>query len=564
MTFLPVFSRVFAALLLLAASQPARAEPAKRHMIVTAEREASDIGREILRQGGSAVDAAIAAQLVLTLIEPQSSGVGGGAYMLVSAKDGLHAYDGREAAPASARPDMFLGKDGKPRGMRDVAPGGLGVGVPGTIAMLAMAHKAHGKLGWEKLFAPAIRLADQGYAVPSRLSKALKENPRFAAMPDLAAHFFPGGKPVETGTVLRNPDYAETLRAVAAKGPDAFYKGAIARKIADAVRNAPQNPAVMTEADLQSYNAIEREALCGTYRTYRVCGVPPSTSGGTTVLEILGLLERFPSSDLKPGSLSAVHLITEAERLAYADRARWLGDPAFVSPPVAGILDAKYLSARSAKIDPLKSMGVAEAGEPAMKAGMLRFAPQPSQPSYGTSHLSVVDESGQVVALTMSVQLGFGAQIMAGGFILNNELTDFSFVPEIDGRPVANAAQPGKRPLSSMSPTIVFDRHGKFFASLGSPGGRQIIAFVAQALVSLIDGQSSMQEAADAPRHVNLNGPTTLEEKTPLETLKPELERMGHTVRMSDFESGVNGIKRVSGGYEGGADPRRTGVALGD
>jgi gamma-glutamyltranspeptidase/glutathione hydrolase len=292
--------------------------------------------------------------------------------------------------------------------------------------------------------------------------------------------------------------------------------------------------------------------------------VPPSTSGGTTVLEILGLLKRFPSSELKPSSLSAVHLISEAERLAYADRARWLGDPAFVSPPVAGILDANYLAARSAKIDPLKSMGFAEAGQPSMKSGMLRFAPQPRQASYGTSHLSAVDESGQVVSLTMSVQLGFGAQIMAGGFILNNELTDFSFVPAVGGRPVANAAQPGKRPLSSMSPTIVFDKDGKFFASLGSPGGRQIIAYVAQALVSLIDGQLSMQQAADVPRHVNTNGPTLIEERTSLETLRAELERMGHTVRVVPFDSGLNGIRRVSGGYEGGADPRRTGIALGD
>jgi len=555
----------FAALsIFVASSGPGYAAQAKRHMIVTAEKEASEAGLAMLRQGGSAVDAAIAAQLVLTLIEPQSSGIGGGAYMLVSAKDGMHAYDGREMAPQSAKPGMFLGTDGNPRGFRDVARGGLAVGVPGTLAMMEMAHKAHGKLAWKKLFAPAIALSEKGFAVPQRLARDLKERPQYAEMPDMKAHYFIGGKAVEAGTMLRNHEFAATLRAAADRGSDGFYKGAVAQKIAAAVSTATINPTALTLSDLESYRPHRREALCGVYRAYRVCGVPPSTSGGTTVLEILGLLERFPSENLKPGTLSTVHLVSEASRLAYADRARWIGDPDFVTVPVSGLLDASYLKARSQLIDPLKSMGTAKAGEPPMKQGMLRFAPQPAQPSFGTSHLSVVDEAGTVVSMTMSVQTAFGAQIMAGGFILNNELTDFSFVPEIEGRPVANAPAPGKRPLSSMSPTIVFDPEGNFFASLGSPGGRQIIAYVAQALVSLIDGKLSMQEASAAPRHVTTNGPTLIETGTPLEALKPDLERIGHRVTVQPFDSGLNGIRRVAGAYEGGADPRRSGLALGD
>ncbi len=553
---------------------PARAAPparpaaaiAARHMIVAAEPDAAEAGLAMLRAGGSAVDAAIAAQMVLNLEEPQSSGVGGGAYLIVADGTRLHAYDGRETAPASARPDMFLDAQGHARRHFDVVPGGLSVGVPGDVRMLAMAHAAHGKLAWAKLFEPAIRLAEQGFKVPQRLAAELAQGgPRLAAMPGIQAMFLhPDGTPVKAGEIWRNEKLARTFRQIAEGGPDALYKGEIAGEIADAVTHAPVNPTVMTTADIAGYQPKERTPICGLYRAYRVCSVPPSTSGGATVLEILGLLQNFPAGQLQPGTLSAVHLISEASRLAYADRDKWLGDPDFVAVPLPGLLDHAYLDTRSRLIDPMRAMGMAEAGTPMQKAELPLFAPMPPQIEHGTSHLAAVDDRGEVISMTTSIEAGFGAEISAGGFLLNNELTDFSFEPTIDGKPVANAPAPGKRPLSSMSPTIVFAPDGQFFATVGSPGGQQIIAYVAQALINLIDGRLSMADTAAAPRHVNLNGATVIERGTALEKFTPALTQMGHQVRAVPFDSGVNGIRRVNGGYEGGADPRREGVALGD
>ncbi|HMI95542.1 MAG TPA: gamma-glutamyltransferase [Micropepsaceae bacterium] len=550
-----------------AAPTPRAAPLAQHHLIVAAEPAAAEAGLAMLRNGGSAVDAAIAAQLVLTLVEPQSSGIGGGAYLIVSDGTAVHAYDGRETAPASARPDMFLDAQGKARRHNDAVPGGLSVGVPGVVRMLAMAHAAHGKLAWAKLFEPAIRLAEQGFVVPPRLALELAQGgPGLAAMPDIRANFFnPDGTPIKAGQTWRNPKFAQSLRRIADGGPYAFYAGSIADEITAAVTKAPVNAAVMTRADLANYRPKERAPLCGAYRAYRICSLPPSTSGGTSVLQILGLLQRFSSAELQPVTLSSVHLMSEASRLAYADRARWLGDADFVAVPLQGLLDRAYLDTRSRLIDPMHAMGIAPAGAPLMQKGEIPdYAPMPPQIERGTSHLAVVDDSGEVVSMTMSIEAAFGAQIAAGGFLLNNELTDFSFEPVIDGKPVANAPAPGKRPLSAMSPVIVFGPDGKFFAALGSPGGGQIIAYVAQAVVNLIDGQLAMQAAAAAPRHVNLNGATLIEKGTPLEMFAPALAAMGHQMRVIPFDSGVNGIRRVNGGYEGGADPRREGVALGD
>jgi len=544
----------------------AHAQAAQRHMIVAAERDAAEAGRAILRAGGSAVDAAIAAQLVLTLVEPQSSGIGGGAYIVVSDGERLAAYDGRETAPASAGPNMYLGADGRPRGFGEVRFGGISVGVPGTVAVMAMAHQAHGRLAWSRLFEPAIELAERGFSVPERLADGLEQaRERFAAFPDMRENFYhPDGSPYRAGETMRNPAYAAALRRIAAAGPDAFYRGDIAGEIAAAVMSAPVNPVAFTRADLAGYEPKQYPALCGYYRAYRLCSAPPSTSGGVTVLQILGVLQRFPSELLAPGTASSVHLISEASRLAYADRDRWLGDPDFIEVPAAGLLDSGYLNLRAALIRTDRAMGMAEAGMPHGQRGLLDYAPMPQQPSFGTSHLAAVDGRGQVVSMTMTIQAAFGAAIIAGGFILNNELTDFSFQPTARGRPVANAAAAGKRPLSSMSPFIVFAPDGQFYAALGSPGGRQIIAYVAQGLSALIDGDLSMSRAAANPRHVNLNGPTVLEEGTPLEDIAPALTAMGHQIRLDGFDSGVNGIRRVAGGYEGGADPRRSGVALGD
>ncbi len=542
------------------------AEPiAKHHMIAAANPYAAQAGRQMMRAGGSAVDAAIAAQLVLTLVEPESSGIGGGDFMMVfdPRTKKVVSYDGRETAPASATPDMFLDATGKPRGHFDVVPGGLSTGVPGVIAMFDMAHRKYGRLPWAKLFVPAIKLAQNGFPVGRKLAATLRAFPQLAGMPDIKRYFYKtDGTPLAQGEILKNPELAATLRVIAKRGPKAFYRGTIAQHIVDAVQHAPVNPGGMTLADLASYHAVERPAVCGEYRTYRLCSMGPPSSGGVAVLQILGMLERFPATQLQPNSLSGVHLFTQASRLAFADRAMYLGDPDVVNVPVAGLLDKSYLAQRSTLIDPTKDMGMAVAGTPPQKHA--NFAPQKSQQLPGTSHLSVVDDRGQVVAMTMTVEFVFGSEIMANGFFLNNELTDFSFDPARDGKPVANAPAPGKRPMSAMSPTIVFGPDGKFVIATGSPGGPAIIDFVAQSLIDMIDGGMTAREAVAAPHMLNLNSPTILEKDTALGSLSAPLTAMGHTVSARELESGLHIVQRVHGGYVGGADPRRDGVALGD
>ena len=519
----------------------------------------------MMREGGSAVDAAIAAQLVLTLVEPESSGIGGGDFMMVyDPKDKfVTSFDGRETAPASATPGMFLDPSGKPRDHFSAIPGGLSTGVPGVIAMFQMAHMKYGRLPWAKLFEPAIKLAANGFPVGRKLAATLRAFPQLAGMPDIKRYFYKAdGTPLAQGEILRNPELARTLRLIAKGGPKAFYTGEIAQHIVDAVQHAPVNPGGMTLADLASYRAVERPAVCGAYRAYRLCSMGPPSSGGVAVLQILGMLERFPQSQLQPNTLSEVHLFTQASRLAFADRAMFLADPDVVHVPVAGLLDKGYLAQRSALIDPSKDMGTAIAGEPPQKHA--EFSPQRTQQLPGTSHLSVVDDRGEVVSMTMTVEFVFGSEIMANGFFLNNELTDFSFEPTRDGRPVANAPAPGKRPMSAMSPTIVFGPDGKFAIATGSPGGPAIIDFVAQSLIAMIDGGMGPQDAAALPHPLNLNSPTILEKGTALEALAPQLTAMGHSVITRELESGLHIVERVPRGYIGGADPRRDGVALGD
>jgi gamma-glutamyltranspeptidase/glutathione hydrolase len=559
---------IFAFVLAAAFASPAALadDIAKHHMISAANPAASEAGREMMRKGGSAVDAGIAAQLVLTLVEPESSGIGGGAFMMVydpKTKRTL-SFDGRETAPAADGPNMFLGPDGKPRDKRSVIPGGLSTGVPGVIAMLEMAHKRYGKLPWATLFDPAIRLAENGFPVSRKLARELKEfAPQMSAMPDMNRYFYHGnGTPLAEGEIVKNPEYATTLRILAKGGAKAFYSGKIAQAIVDAVNHAPMNPGPMTLKDLASYHAVERPTVCGTYRTYKLCSMGPPSSGGIAVIQMLGMLERFPSADLQPNTLSEVHLFTQASRLAFADRAKYLGDPDVINVPVRGLIDRGYLAQRSALIDPAKDMGTATAGNPPDKRA--DYAPQRSTQLPGTSHLSAVDDKGMVVSMTMTIETAFGCQVMANGFLLNNELTDFSLDPVLDGKPVANAPGPGKRPMSAMAPTIVFDKSGKFAIAAGSPGGPLIIDYVANALIGMIDGKLGPQDAVALPHPVNLNTPTILEKGTALEQLAPQLTAMGHTVRMLDIESGLHIIQTVPGGYRGGADPRRDGVALGD
>lgn len=557
----------FAVLFALIAVLPAHAfeTPAQKHMIAAANPYATEAGLDILRAGGSAVDAAIAAQMVLTLVEPESSGIGGGAFMLVyDRKTGrITSFDGRETAPASARPDMFLDASGKPRPHFEAIPGGLSVGVPGDIAMFEMAHKKYGRLPWARLFDSAIRLSENGFKVSGKLAEEIRAFPQMAKMPDFRAYFYHAdGTPIAEGEILKNPELAKTLRLIAKDGAGVFYSGEIAQAIVGKVNNAPVNRAVMTLADLANYRAVERPPVCGLYRVYKICSMGPPSSGGVAILQILGMLEHFDKTQLQPNSLSAVHLVSQAERLAFADRAKYLGDPDVIDVPVSGLLDRAYLAGRSKLIDEKRDMGTALPGNPPRKHA--DYAPQRTPQLPGTSHLSIVDDRGQVVSMTTTIEFAFGSQMMVGGFFLNNELTDFSFEPVRDDKPVANAPGPGKRPMSAMSPTIVFKPDGSFWIATGSPGGPVIIPYVVQSLVALIDGGLTPQQAASLPHHANLNGPTLLEENTPIVALKPALEAMGHKVSIRPLESGLHIIQKTHYGYIGGADIRRPGNVRGD
>jgi gamma-glutamyltranspeptidase/glutathione hydrolase len=546
---------------------PGTVQPfAKSDMIAAANPLAAQAGLEMLRAGGSAVDAAIAVQMVLGLVEPESSGIGGGAFMLVYNPKNKEttSFDGREVAPASATPGMFLDAAGKARPKPEAIPGGLSVGIPGVVAMLEMAHQKYGKLPWARLFQPAIKLADDGFPVGPKLARTIRNFSRGASMPDIRAHFYHAdGTPLAEGETYKNPEYAQSLRLIAAGGSKAFYTGEIAQAIVDKVQHAPVNPGGMTLADLAGFKALERPPVCGDYRVWHLCSMGPPSSGGIAIVQILGMLQRFPSSQLQPNTLSETHLFTQASRLAYADRAKYVGDTAFVDVPIAGLLDKSYIASRAALIDPGKDMGTAQAGNPPQKHA--EYAPQRSPVLHGTSHMTIVDKTGMVIAMTTSVESVFGSEVMVKGFFLNNTLTDFSLDPMLDGKPVANAPAAGKRPLSAMSPTIVFDKDGNFLLSVGSPGGPAIIDFVSQTLVAMLDGGLTPAQAIALPRQLNLNGTTRLEKSPANDALAPQLTAMGHSVVVAGGEaSGLHGIERVKGGYVGGADPRRDGVVVGD
>ena len=564
---------------------------------------ATDAGYQVLKAGGSAVDAAIAVQMVLGLVEPQSSGIGGGAFLLHSdatkkcataasqSPCGLQAFDGRETAPAMASESLFVGTDGKPMAFIDAVVGGKAVGAMGTVRMLELAHQQHGKLPWRALFQPAIQLATNGFKVSPRMNTLLQTEVHLKKDATAAAYFYDAaGKPWPVGHLLKNPEYAEVLKLIAANGSKALNEGEVAEAVVNKVQSHPTNPGKLSMADLAGYRPKVREAFCTNYLAYTggvyspqytICGMPPPSSGAIAIAQILGMLRvtTVPQAALDKASTDAVpnanwlHAYTEASRLAFADRAQYLGDPDFVAAPAGdwkSLVAPDYLASR-AKLIGEQSMKVAKPGVPAgIKSA---YAPMPNQPEFGTSHISIVDGFGNALAMTTTIEDAWGARQMvnrgkglSGGFLLNNELTDFSFAPtDAEGKPIANRVQPGKRPRSSMSPTLVFDKHtGKLVASLGSPGGALIIHYTAKTLYGMLNWNLNAQEAINLPNFGSLNGPTILEEKRfPVATVEA-LKARGHEIREINMTSGLQGIQRTASGFFGGADPRREGVVRGD
>ncbi len=515
---------------------------------------------EILRAGGSAADAAFATMLALTVVEPQSSGIGGGGFLVhhSQAAGALTTYDGRETAPAAATPFYFLDANGQPRSRGDAVPGGMSVGVPGNVRLMEQAHEAHGRLPWASLFEPAIRLARDGFAITPRFHRALTGQQQLAALTSWGRDTFyqADGSPKPVGTIVRNPELADFLMQLAARGPETFYHGPRADALVQTVRDAPRNPSMMTRDDLATYQAREREPLCGSYRGHRICGMGPPSSGGTTVFAILKQLERFDLAAMGPDDPRAWHLIGESMRLAYADRGAYLGDGDFVAVPVAGLMDEAYLAGRSQLISPDRAIVRVEAGTPPGAVSAREARPVPEA---GTSHFVAVDAAGNVASYTSTIEGPFGSGLTVHGMYLNNELTDFNFQPEEHGAPVANRVEGGKRPRSSMSPTIVYGPDGEVRLAVGAAGGTTIIAQVAKAIVGVIDWNLSAQEAIALPQILGIGDRIMVERETSLEAMMPALRAMGHEVVAVPPGYKANALERVGGRWVGGADPRSEG-----
>ncbi|WP_447891100.1 gamma-glutamyltransferase [Pseudomonas hormoni] len=557
---------------------------ASKHMAAAANPLAAEAGRAMLRQGGSAIDAAIAMQAVLTLVEPQSSGIGGGAFIVLWDGKTVRTYDGRETAPAGATEKLFLQADGTPMPFTQAQIGGRSVGTPGVLRALELAHRKHGRLPWAQLFEPAIKLAEQGFPISPRLHQLIASDSSMQRSPDMMAYFRnTDGSPKAVGTLLKNPALAAAFKRIAKEGPDALYKGPIAQEIVAKVQGHA-NPGSLSLNDLDGYSAKERAPLCSDYKRWQVCGMPPPSSGGIAVAQILGTLQaletrdpRYALAPLKPVKSTrsasiepapeAVHLISEAERLAYADRALYVADSDFVPVPVKGLVDPTYLASRAALIGD-RSMGTAKPGTP--PGIQVAYAPDRSPLRISTSQVVAVDDLGGAVSMTTTVESAFGSHLMVQGFLLNNQMTDFSFIPEENGQKVANRVEPGKRPRSSMAPTLIFDRQsGEFLATLGSPGGSQIIEYVAKSTVGLLDWNLDPQTAINLPNFGSRNGPTELEQGQFSAELIQALKDKGHSVSEIDMTSGTQAIVRVKdaqgkASLAGGADLRREGEALGD
>lgn len=543
--------------------QEKKAVYGKEFMISAANPYASRAGFNILAQGGSAVDAAITVQLVLTLVEPQSSGIGGGTFMLHwdNNHKKMTTFDGRETAPSAATSELFLDKQGKPLKWIDAVVGGRSVGVPGVMATFKKAHDKYGKLPWATLFEQAITLAEKGFVVSPRLEKLLKTNynPGIYKLNEINQYFFPNGKSVKAGDILVNKKLAKVYRSIAKEGIDVFYQGWIAKKIVTAVQKSTIAPGLLSMKDMAAYQTKERAPVCGPYQEYTLCGMAPPSSGGVAVIQILAQLERFNLAKYEVNSAQAIHLYTQSSRLAFADRNRYMADADFVDIPVEGLLSSGYLAKRSALIDPEKDAKKAVAGTP---TGALAFVDGDSIERPSTTHFSIADAQGNAISMTSSVENAFGSAVMVEGFILNNQLTDFSFMPKKNGQLLANRVQANKRPRSSMAPMMVFNEDNSLRLLVGAPGGSRIINYVAQTIIGVLDWQLNPQDAINLPKVTNRNHVTTLERGTAIEALRPILEAKGHKVKVRDLNSGLHAIELTTSGLVGGADPRREGVVL--
>jgi gamma-glutamyltranspeptidase/glutathione hydrolase len=556
------FLLLLAAFVLPLTAAPARSPQITTGLVSAADPRAAAAGVEILRKGGSAADAAVAMMLALNVVEPQSSGIGGGGFMVHhDAKTNKTAtFDGREAAPAAADGHWFY-QNGQPLPHQEAVPGGRSVGVPGNLRMMALAHARYGRLPWAELFQPAIRLARDGYKISPRLHNSIAQWGG-AIIDDWGRkHFFAGdGSALPVGAILKDPEQATLFAKIAAQGPDYFYRGEPAQKLVAAVNHAPRNASKMTMADLAAYQAKERTPICGTYRVYRICGMGPPSAGGITVLMILKQLERFDLTKLGKDNPVAWHLLAESERLAYADRDAYMGDADHVTVPVRGLLDAAYLARRSALIVPDRTMAAiapgAPAGVPVRMAGI-------TSPEHGTTDMAAVDAQGNVAEVTSTIESVFGSGLTVDGIMLNNELTDFDIVPDKDGYLVANRVQGGKRPRSSMAPTIVYGPDGKVRLAVGAAGGSTIIAQVAKAIIAVADWKMSAQDAIGLGL-VYAPGPMAVAESgTQAETMVPQLRALGEKIMVSPLGLKANAIERVGGKWVGAADPRSEGVAMG-
>ncbi|TBR43135.1 gamma-glutamyltransferase [Marinomonas agarivorans] len=537
----------------------------KQFMVAAANPLATKAGYEVLQKGGSAIDALVAVQMMLGLVEPQSSGLGGGAFVVYydAKTQKITTFDGRETAPQAATPELFQDATGKPLGFYNAVVGGRSVGTPGTVKLMGDLHKKYGKHSWKSLLKPAQKTAKEGFLVSPRLAGAIaKDKARLSRYPETKAYFFDeNGAPLAVNTRLKNPAYAKTLKQLAKKGADSFYSGNIAKDIVKKVQGLSDNLGLLSLNDFQSYKVKERAATCLPYKQYDICGMGPPSSGAITVGQILGITQHFDLAAMGPKSAQAWQIIGDASRLAFADRGRYIADTDFVPMP-QGLLDKDYLASRAKLIVPGQALTEVEAGTPEWKTP-LALADDISIELPSTSHISIIDAEGNAVSVTTTIENGFGSRVMSNGFLLNNELTDFSFASFKNGYPIANRLEPGKRPRSSMSPTIVL-KDGKPYLIVGSPGGSRIIGYVAKTLIAHLEWGMDIQSAINLPNMLNRFGTYDLEKGTPAESFRPSLEAMGFKVSIRDLNSGLQGIVVDSQTFRGGADPRREGIALGD